>query len=308
MKIAVLLPCYNEEAAIAKVVADFKAALPGAVIYVYDNNSKDKTAQVARDAGAVVRTEMRQGKGNVVRRMFADVEADIYVMADGDGTYETSAAPKLIQALIDHNADMIVGTRAEEGGDKLYRSGHRFGNRMLNFIVRLLFGQGVSDMLSGYRVFSRRFVKSFPSDAYGFETETELTIHALELRLPIMEVPTKYFDRIEGTQSKLSTYKDGIRILSFILFFFKEIKPFAFFGLIAIGLMALSLIAGIPVVLEYFHTGLVPRFPTAILSMGLMLSALMSFITGTVLDTVSHGRIEHKRLSYLSYPGVAEAL
>ena len=306
MDIAVLLPCYNEEAAIADVVAAFKQALPKASIYVYDNNSSDQTAQVARDAGAIVRTEYHRGKGNVVRRMFADIEADIYLMADGDGTYDAQAAPELVQKLMDENADMVVGARAKDQGEKLYRPGHRFGNRMLNGVVRTLFGEGVTDMLSGYRAFSRRFVKSFPATARGFETETELTIHALKLRLSVFELPTHYFDRAEGTQSKLSTYKDGIRILSFIVFFFKEIKPFLFFGLVSVVLALLSLGIGMPVVFDYFETGLVPRFPTAVLSMGVMLSAVLSFICGVILDTVSRGRIENIRLSYLSYPALSE--
>lgn len=308
MRIAVILPCYNEETAIAGVVADFKKHLPGAKIYVFDNNSKDRTAEVARAAGAIVQTEYRQGKGNVVRRMFADIEADIYLMADGDGTYEAEAAPKLIQALIDNNADMVIGTRDKDAGEKLYRRGHRFGNRLFNFIVLTIFRHKTTDMLSGYRAFSRRFVKSFPALAHGFETETELTIHAGELRLPVIEVPTRYFDRAEGSHSKLSTYKDGIKILSFMIFFFKEIKPFGFFSLVAAFLALLSLLAGIPVVLEYFDTGLVERFPTAFLSMGLMLAALVSFVCGVVLDNVSRGRVEQKRLAYLSYPSVAASL
>ncbi len=302
MKIAVILPCHNEEAAISKVVEDFRKALPGADIYVYDNASTDRTSAVAGDAGAIVRHETRKGKGNVVRRMFADVDADLYIMADGDGTYDAAAAPELVQVLRNHNADMVIGARAKDAGQQLYRPGHRFGNRALNMVVRMIFGQGVTDMLSGYRVMTRRFVKSFPALARGFEIETELTIHALQLRLPLIEVPTHYFDRAEGTHSKLSTYKDGIRILSFILFFFKEIKPFGFFGLIALGLFLLSLVAGIPVVLEYFETGLVPRFPTAVLSVGLMLSSIISFVCGVILDSVSRGRIEQKRLVYLSYP------
>lgn len=306
MDIAVLLPCYNEEAAIADVVSGFKLALPKATIYVYDNNSSDQTVQVAQQAGAVVRKEYRRGKGNVVRRMFADIEADIYVMADGDGTYDAAAAPALIDKLMDENADMVVGARSQDEGEQLYRPGHRFGNRMLNGVVQALFGEGVNDMLSGYRVFSRRFVKSFPATARGFETETELTIHALKLRLSVFEMPTRYFDRAEGTQSKLSTYKDGIRILSFIVFFFKEIKPFWFFGILALVLAGLSLFAGVPVVLEYFETGLVQRLPTAVLSTGLMLSALVSFICGVILDTVSRGRVENIRLSYLSYPAPSE--
>ena len=308
MRVAVLLPCYNEETAIGDVVKGFKRAMPDALVYVYDNNSSDDTVKIAKQAGAIVRTEPRQGKGNVVRRMFADIDADIYIMADGDGTYETKAAKKLMKALIDNNADMVVGTRSKDAGDKLYRRGHRFGNRLFNGIVQFIFGQQTTDMLSGYRAFSRRFVKSFPALAHGFETETELTIHAGQLRLPVIEVPTKYFDRAEGSVSKLSTYKDGFKILSFILFFFKEIKPLGFFSLVAAGFAALSLIAGVPVVLDYFETGLVERFPTAFLSMGLMLTALVSFICGIILDTVSNGRVEQKRLAYLSYPSVADTV
>ncbi len=306
MTIAVLLPCYNEEAAIEGVVTAFRKALPQARIYVYDNNSTDQTAAVALKAGAIVRHEPFKGKGNVVRRMFADIDADIYVMADGDGTYDADAAPMLIERLKSDNADMVIGARSQDEGDNLYRPGHRFGNRMLNFAVRLLFGAGVEDMLSGYRVFSRRFVKSFPAFAHGFETETELTIHALKLRLPVVELPTRYFDRAEGTESKLSTYKDGVRILSFILFFFKEIKPFWFFGALALVLSCLSLAVGMPVVLEYLDTGLVPRLPTAVLSVGVMLSAVLSFVCGVILDTVSRGRLEAVRLAYLSFSSVSE--
>lgn len=305
MKIAVLLPCHNEESAIAGVVEGFRRVLPGADIYVYDNASTDNTAAAARSVGAIVRTEPRKGKGNVVRRMFSDIEADIYLMADGDGTYETEAAPQLIRHLVENNADMVVGARVHEDSQEVYRRGHRFGNRVLNLLVRVLFDQGVSDMLSGYRAFSRRFVKSFPALAGGFETETELTIHALQLRLPVHEIPTRYFKRAEGTQSKLSTYKDGIRILKFIMFFFKEARPFLFFTLGAGGLALVSLMLGVPVVLEYLETGLVPRFPTAFLSLGIMLAAAMSFVCGIVLDSVSNGRLEAKRLSYLSYPSPA---
>lgn len=306
MDVAVLLPCYNEEGAIFDVVKAFKKTLSGSKIYVYDNNSTDKTSEVAKKAGAIVRRETHSGKGNVVRRMFADIDADIYIMADGDGTYDAAAAPDLIEKLIEENADMIVGTRSKDAGDQLYRPGHRFGNRMLNKVVHVLFSEGPTDMLSGYRAFSRRFVKSFPASAQGFETETELTIHALKLRLPVFEVQTQYFDRAEGTESKLSTYKDGMRILSFIIFFFKEIKPFFFFGLLALFLALLSLVVGQPVISEYLQTGLVPRFPTAILSVGIMLSGLISFVCGVLLDTVSRGRIEKLRLSYLSYSALSE--
>jgi len=307
MKIAVILPCYNEENAIADVVAGFQKSLPDADVYVYDNASKDKTAEVATRAGAIVRSEPLKGKGNVVRRMFSDIDADIYVMADGDGTYDASVAPDMVQTLINNNADMVVGARAKEEHDEVYRRGHRFGNRVLNLCVHLIFKPGINDMLSGYRVFSKRFVKSFPASAHGFETETELTIHALQLRLPVLEVPTRYFKRAEGTHSKLSTYKDGIRILNFIMFFFKELKPFGFFGLIAAVLALASLVLGIPVVMEYFETGLVERFPTAFLSMGIMVCGVLSFLCGTILDSVSRGRLEHKRLVYLSYPAVQDA-
>lgn len=304
MKLAVLLPCYNEEAAIAKVVEDFRTHLPDAEIYVYDNNSTDRTSDVARASGAHVGFEILKGKGNVVRRMFADIDADIYLMADGDGTYDSSVAPELIKELVDNNLDMIVGTRDQEESTEVYRSGHRTGNRLLNLAVQILFDRGFTDMLSGYRVFSRRFVKTFPSESRGFEIETEMTIHALQLRLPIKEIPTRYFTRAEGTESKLSTWRDGFRILNFIMYFFKEGKPFWFFGLISLALAVLSLIIGVPVIADYFDTGLVERFPTAMLSMGIMLCALISFVCGTILDTVARGRLEHKRLRYLQFTPV----
>lgn len=306
MKLAVLLPCYNEETAIAGVIADFQAALPGAAIYVYDNNSSDETAAVARGAGAIVRNEPRQGKGNVVRRMFADIEADAYILADGDGTYDASVANDMVAALRENNADMIVATREKDSGDKLYRPGHRFGNKVFNSIVKILFGEGVTDMLSGYRVMSNRFVKSFPALSQGFEIETELTIHALQLRMPLLEKPTRYFDRAEGSESKLSTYKDGLRILSFILFVFKDVRPFIFFGLFAVLLGLLSIGVATPIILDYLDTGLVVRFPTAFLSLGIMLCAVISFVCGIILDSVCRGRVEQKRLRYLSFPSVQE--
>jgi len=302
MRIAVLLPCYNEEAAIEKVVQDFKDTLPEAVIYVYDNNSEDGTAEVARRAGAIVSLEPRKGKGNVVRRMFSDIDADIYVMADGDGTYETQAAPRMIEKLIVENLDMVVGNRTDEDHHDVYRPGHRFGNRLLSDTVKYIFGQGLTDMLSGYRVFSRRFVKNFPANARGFEIETELNIHALHLRLPTGEVPTRYYKRAEGTDSKLSTYKDGILILRFIMFLFQDAKPLAFFGMVGAILALLSVATGLPVIWEYFETGLVPRFPTAILSTGLMLSALLCFICGLIMENVSRGRKDLNRLLYLQHP------
>ena len=300
METAVLLPCYNEGPAIYDVVRSFQKVLPGAIVYVYDNNSSDNTAEEAKRAGAVVRTERRQGKGHVIRRMFADIDADIYVMADGDGTYDSEAAPDLVQKLIDENLDMVVGARKSVDGQDTYRKGHRFGNWMLTTTVQLLFGRGFEDMLSGYRIFSRRFVKSFPAISTGFQIETEITIHALSLTLPCEEVQTRYFERAEGTASKLSTYKDGALILSFIMLLFKEIKPFAFFGILSGVLVLLSLFLGVPVILEFLDTGLVPRFPTAILSASIMLCAVLAFLCGTILDSLGRGRLEHKRLRYIA--------
>ncbi len=302
MKIAVIIPCYDEEAAIAQVVADFRAALPSAEIFVYDNNSRDNTVSVARAAGATVRTEMLQGKGNVVRRMFADVDADIYVMADGDATYHAASAPEMIAMLIDGNLDMVVGSRlhSEEAG--AFRLGHQFGNRVLTGCVAWLFGNRFDDMLSGYRVFSRRFVKSFPALAESFETETELTVHALALRLPVAEVKTPYGARPEGSTSKLRTYRDGARILVTIIKLLKSERPLLFFGVGGGVLAALSVLLGIPLLITFIETGLVPRLPTALLSTGLMLLAFLSATCGLVLDTVTQGRREMKRLHYLELP------
>ena len=300
MEIAVLLPCYNEGPAIYEVVRSFQKTLPGAVIYVYDNNSSDNTAEEARRAGAVVRTETRQGKGHVIRRMFADVNADIYVMADGDGTYDSEAAPELVRKLTDEHLDMVVGARKSAQGHDTYRKGHRFGNWLLTSTVKLFFGQGFDDILSGYRVFSRRFVKSFPALSTGFQIETEITIHALTLTLPCAEVETRYFERAEGTASKLSTYKDGVLILSFIMLLFKEIRPFIFFTAIAVLLGLLSLGLGLPVILEFFETGKVPRLPTAILSASIMMVGMMSFVCGIILDSLARGRVEQKRLRYIA--------
>ncbi|PWC84436.1 glycosyl transferase [Azospirillum sp. TSH100] len=297
--IAVLIPCYNEEAAIGKVVQDFRAALPDAVVYVYDNNSKDRTVEVAQAAGAVVRREPLQGKGNVMRRMFADIEADVYVLVDGDDTYHAPSAPELVKRLWDEQLDMVNGARVTEIV-AAYRPGHRFGNLVLTGMVAKIFGSRIGDMLSGYRVFSRRFVKSFPALASGFETETELTVHALELRMPIAEVKTPYKDRPPGSHSKLNTIRDGIRILRTIIILVKEERPLPFFSA-AFGLLALlSVILGVPVIATYFQTGLVPRFPTALLATGLMLLAFLSLTCGLILDTVTHGRREAKRMSYLS--------
>jgi glycosyltransferase involved in cell wall biosynthesis len=299
--IAVLLPCYNEEAAIAQTVAGFRAALPNAAIYVYDNNSRDRTVAVAREAGAIVRTERMQGKGNVVRRMFADVDADIYVMADGDATYDAASAPALIARLRDEQLDMVVGSRTGEAVEA-YRRGHRLGNRMLTGMLARLFGRSFSDILSGYRVFSRRFVKSFPVLSAGFEIETEISVHALELKMPVAELPTPYFARPEGSASKLSTYSDGFRILNTIVTLYRIERPMLFFGAIG-GLFALlAVILAIPLGITYMHTHLVPRLPTAILATGLMILAFLNVFAGLILDTVVRGRREVRRLAYLGHP------
>jgi glycosyltransferase involved in cell wall biosynthesis len=299
--VAVILPCYNEEAAIGRTVADFRAALPDAAIYVYDNNSRDRTVDVAKAAGAIVRHERGQGKGHVVRRMFADIDADIYVMADGDATYDAAAAPRLIARLLDEQLDMVVGARESEV-QAAYRRGHRLGNALLTGILTQLFGRSFSDILSGYRVFSRRFVKSFPVLSEGFEIETEISVHSLELRMPVGEEVTAYGARPEGSESKLSTYRDGWRILKTILNLFRLEKPILFFGLIAVALVALAVGLAVPLVLTYLDTGLVPRLPTALLSTGLVILGTLSFMTGLILDTVVRGRREVRRLAYLAYP------
>jgi len=300
-RVAVLIPCYNEAVAIPKVVADFRAALPQATIYVYDNNSSDGTADIARAAGAIVRREMLQGKGNVIRRAFADVDADLYVLVDGDDTYDATAAPGMIDMMRRDGLDMVNGARVTDI-DKAYRPGHRLGNAVLTGMVRIVFGGRISDMLSGYRVFSRRFVKSFPALAGGFETETEFTVHALELKMPIGEVPTAYKDRPAGSTSKLHTYSDGVRILHTIMVLVKEERPLQFFSAGGLALLVLAVVLGVPVVTEFLQTGLVPRLPTAVLATGLMLIATLSFFCGLILDSVSRGRKEFKRLAYLSIP------
>jgi glycosyltransferase involved in cell wall biosynthesis len=300
-RVAVIVPCYNEAVAIPKVVADFRAALPDAVIYVYDNNSSDGTAEVARAAGAIVRRETLQGKGNVIRRAFADVDADLYVLVDGDDTYEAAAAPRMIATLLGEGLDMVNGARVTDI-EKAYRPGHRLGNQVLTGMVRLVFGDRISDMLSGYRVFSRRFVKSFPALAGGFETETEFTVHALDLKMPVGEVRTAYKDRPVGSTSKLRTYSDGARILRTIVVLVKEERPLQFFSICGLFLVALAIVMGVPVVAEFLRTGLVPRLPTAVLAMGLGMVAAMSFACGLILDSVSRGRKEIKRLAYLSIP------
>jgi glycosyltransferase involved in cell wall biosynthesis len=298
----VILPCYNEEAAIARVVKDFRAALPQATVYVFDNNSRDRTVEQALAAGAVVRRVTRQGKGHVVRRMFADVEADIYVLADGDGTYDAGSAPALVDKLAGDGLDMVVGSRLTTYQGEAFRRGHRFGNDLLTRCLGLFFGRSFSDILSGYRAFSRRYVKSFPALAAGFETEVELSVHALELRMPTAEVPTPYGERPAGSASKLRTYRDGIRILMTILALFKEERPLVFFSIISGALALLAFVLAYPVFITYIETGLVPRFPTAILSTGLMILASLSLTCGFVLDTVTLGRREMKRLFYLSLP------
>jgi glycosyltransferase involved in cell wall biosynthesis len=300
-RIAVILPCYNEEAAIAQTVAGFRAVLPGAAIYVYDNNSRDRTVAVARDAGAIVRTERMQGKGNVVRRMFADVDADIYVMADGDATYDPAAVPAMIAKLRDEGLDMVVGTRVHEAADA-YRRGHVLGNRAMTGLLAGLFGRSFTDIFSGYRVFSRRFVKSFPVLSAGFEIETEISVHALELKMPVGEIETRYLARPEGSVSKLSTYRDGARIARTILSLYRIEKPVLFFGMIALLLAALAVVLALPLAITYAETGLVPRLPTAILATGLVILAALSSFAGLILDTVVRGRREVRRLAYLAQP------
>lgn len=299
IEVAVIVPCYNEEVSIGKVVKDFSAELPGAKIYVYDNNSSDRTIEVAQAAGAIVRSELQQGKGNVVRRMFSDIEADIYVLVDGDNTYEAAAAPKMIEKLIDENIDMITGCRVTDIKDA-YRPGHKFGNWMLTSLVANIFGRRTKDMLSGYRIFSRRFVKSFPALSRGFEIETELSVHALELRMPMADVDTAYVDRLPGSESKLSTYKDGFRILRLIVNLVKEERPLQFFSAVSAVLFLTALILGYPIFIEFLETGLVPRFPTAILAASIVVIAVLSLLSGIVLDTVTLGRREMKRLFYLN--------
>jgi glycosyltransferase involved in cell wall biosynthesis len=300
LRVAVLLPCYNEEAAIGQTVEGFRAALPSAAIYVYDNNSCDRTRDVAAAAGALVRRERMQGKGHVVRRMFADVDADIYVMADGDATYDAAAAPELVRRLVEEQLDMVVGARKSEV-EEAYRRGHRFGNRLFTGLLASLFGRSFSDIFSGYRVFSRRFVKSFPALSRGFETETEISVHALELAMPVAEVVTAYGARPEGSQSKLSTYRDGWRIMRTILHLFRIERPVLFYGGFAAFLAALALVLAVPLIITYAETGLVPRFPTAILVTGLMIVSVISFAVGLILDTVVRGRREVRRLHYLSF-------
>jgi glycosyltransferase involved in cell wall biosynthesis len=299
--VAVLIPCYNEEAAIGKVVADFKAALPNATIYVYDNNSTDRTVTRARAAGAVVRAETLQGKGHVVRRMFADIDADVYVLVDGDDTYDAKIAPTMTELLLERRLDMVSAAR-ETPEIAAYRPGHRLGNAVLSGMVRRVFGSGIGDMLSGYRVFSRRFVKSFPALASGFETETEFTVHALALNMPVAELRAAYRSRPAGSQSKLNTVADGFRILREIVMLIEHERPLPFFSFIMAILLSSALALGLPVVITFLHTGLVDRLPTAVLSASLVLLAFLSLGCGFVLDAVTRGRKELKRLAYLAIP------
>lgn len=303
-RVAVVIPCYNEAAAIALVLEECRRHLPGAQVHVFDNNSTDDTAAIARRHGATVLAVPLRGKGNVVRRMFADVEADVYVMVDGDATYDLSEAPRMVARLLRERLDMVVGTRVPEGAaQQVYRPGHAWGNRMLTRTVRLLFGGGFHDMLSGLRVFSRRYVKSFPARSRGFETETELTVHALELRMRCAEVPVNYRARPEGSLSKLSTWRDGLRILFTILRLVVNERPLAFFTALAALLAMLSVALATPLVVEYLRTGLVPRLPTAVLATGVMLAGMLSQVCGAVLHVVTIGRQEAKLLAYLAIPG-----
>ena len=300
LRIAILVPCYNEETAIAKVVADFRACLPQAIVYVYDNNSRDRTVEVARAAGAVVRGEKHQGKGHVVRRMFSDIEADVYVLVDGDATYDAPSARTMISRLLADRLDMVVGARVDRE-EAAYRLGHRFGNKLLTTFVANVFGNTFKDILSGYRVFSRRFVKSFPALSGGFEIETELTAHALVLELPVAEIDTPYYARPAGSHSKLNTWRDGIRILGTIVKLYRAERPLGFFSAIGISLGLMAIGIAIPILVTYLADGVVPRLPTAVLSTGLMMIACLAIACSLVLDTVTRGRREIKRLAYLSH-------
>jgi glycosyltransferase involved in cell wall biosynthesis len=299
-RLAVLVPCFNEAVSIATVVREVRRHLPDAVVYVYDNNSSDGTAEIAAEAGAVVRRETRQGKGQVIRRMFADIDADIYVMVDGDATYDAASAPALIAKLREGPFDIVNAARVEAAG-AAYRRGHRFGNWLLTALVRSVFGTASRDMLSGYKALSRRFVKTFPALSTGFEIETELLVHALELGMPVAEIDTPYRERPSGSASKLRTVHDGARILSMITRLVKEERPLAFFTMVAGVLAFAATLLALPVVLQFWRIGLVPRLPTAVLSTGLMLSAVIAFFSGLILDTVTRGRREMKRLAYLQY-------
>ncbi|MDB5177135.1 MAG: glycosyl transferase [Candidatus Saccharibacteria bacterium] len=309
LQVAVIVPCYNEAQTIKKVVKDFKKALPGATIFVFDNNSSDETSRVAREAGAEVRFVALPGKGNVVRRMFADVDADVYLMVDGDATYDAASAPKMVQRLVDENLDMVVGCRTEQSTDnENYRPGHRIGNKLLTGSVQKMFSGNFTDMLSGYRVFSRRYAKSFTADSKGFETETELTVHALEMRMPFAEVMTPYFERPEGSESKLSTYKDGIKILKMILRLYSNERPLRFWGIIGSVFLILAIILSVPILIEFAETREVARFPTLIASTAISIASLLFFTIGLVLRTVTKGRKETNYLMYLAIPSVRSSV
>ena len=303
-RVAILVPCRNEETTVADVVKGFRAAISDCTVYVYDNNSTDRTAEVASEAGAVVRSEKLAGKGNVVRRMFSDIDADIYIMVDGDATYDASIAPEMAKLIQHDNLDMVVATRLEDEKSDAYRMGHRAGNKTLTGFVGWLFGHRFTDILSGYRAFSHRFVKSFPALATGFEIETELTIHALEMKMPVDEIQAAYQARPEGSTSKLNTWRDGMRIMTTIIFLFKEVRPFKFFGSIFLALVVLSLFLAYPLLGTFIETGLVPRLPTAILTTGIMVLAFIALVCGIILDSVCRGRREAKRMYYLAHPNL----
>ncbi|NVN43060.1 glycosyltransferase [Asaia siamensis] len=306
LHVAVLIPCFNEEVTVGAVVREMRLALPDASIYVYDNNSTDHTIARAREAGAIIRHERLQGKGHVIRRMFADIDADFYVLIDGDGTYEVAAASKMLGLACANGHDTVVGVRQHEQASA-YRPGHVLGNKMLTGLVIRLFGRGQSDMLSGYRVFSRRFVKSFPALSSGFETETELTVHALQLNMSIGEVSTRYVERPDGSFSKLSTYRDGLKILGTILHLLKQERPFLFFGVIGVFFVVVGGVLGMRSVLDFIETHTVSHLPSAVLATGLEILAALSFVCGIILDSVAHGRQESKRLAYLRLPAPANA-
>ena len=304
LNIALIVPCFNEEKSIAQVIQDFRRAMPELCIYVFDNNSNDQTSLIAHQSGATVLSVPLRGKGNVVRRMFADVEADVYVMVDGDATYDAGAVKQLVDKLVDEQLDMVVGCRQtpSELASQAYRQGHQWGNHLLTQSVVRIFGGCFTDMLSGYRAFTRRYVKSFPALSHGFEIETELTVHALELRMPYGEINTNYGARPLGSVSKLSTYKDGWKILKTIGRLYISERPFSFFGLFSIIIAFISITISIPLIIEYIHLGVVPRFPTAILSASMMVCSLLSLTCGLILDNVTRGRQEIKRLIYLGIP------
>ncbi|NNC48642.1 MAG: glycosyltransferase [Sphingomonas sp.] len=306
MQVAVLLPCYNEEAAIAETIAGFKEHLPDATIYVFDNNSKDRTVEIAEANGAVVRSVVQQGKGNVVRRMFADIDADVYVMADGDLTYDPAAAPEMVRLLWDHQLDMVVGTRHHEA-EEAYRGGHVLGNKAFTSLLAWLFGRSFSDIFSGYRAFSKRYAKSFPALSAGFETETEMSVHALELRMPTGEIATRYGTRPEGSESKLNTFRDGWRILKTIGRLFRVEKPREFYGTVALAIQVAAIVLAVPLFVTYLQTGQVPRFPTAILVTGMSIVAVLTFFAGLTIAAISRQRQEMRRLAYLAQPAPGQS-